>query len=81
MAVPCEPFSSSAFFKSKVSAEQWRAQIRQGRMQFPVLNSRRSRSLVAVRSTTSFPKAPDGEYVVGQYRARYADVPWGRRLR
>ncbi|WP_423815914.1 hypothetical protein [Salinibacter altiplanensis] len=55
--------------------------MRQGRMQSPVLNSRRSRSLVAVRATTSLPKAPDGEYVVGQYRARHADVPWGRRSR
>ena len=60
---------ASAFFKSKVSAEQWNARIRQGRTQYPVLDSLRSRSLVAARATTSLPKAPDGEYVVVQYKA------------
>ena len=58
----------ATFFKSKVSAEQWTAQIRQAHSS---LDSLRSRSLVAARYTTSVPNAPDGEYVIAQYRATY----------
>jgi opacity protein-like surface antigen len=67
---------ASAFFKSKISQEQWVARIKQGRRQRPVLDSLRSRSLAAARYTTSLPKAPDGAYVVVQYRATYADEQW-----
>jgi hypothetical protein len=71
---------ASAYFKSKVSAEQWTARIQQGRRQYPVLDSLRSRSLVAARYTTSLPKAPDGEYVVVQYEATYADEQWAETV-
>lgn len=67
---------ASSYFKSKISKEQWAMQIQQTRMQRPVLDSLRSRSLVAARYTTSLPKAPDGEYVVVQYEATYADEQW-----
>jgi len=71
---------ASAYFKSKISAEQWVARIQQGRRQYPVLDSLRSRSLVAARYTTSLPKAPDGEYVVVQYEATYADEQWAETV-
>lgn len=67
---------ASTFFKSKVSEEQWTARIEQTKQRHPVLDSLRSRSLVAARYTTSLPKAPDGEYVVVQYKATYADEQW-----
>ena len=67
---------ASAFFKSKISAEQWGTRIEQMRTRRPVLDSLRSRSLVAARYTSSLPKAPDGEYVVVQYEAQYAHEPW-----
>ena len=67
---------ASSFFKSKISAEQWVARIEQTRKRRPVLDSLRSRSLVAARYTPSLPKAPDGEYVVVQYEAQYAHEPW-----
>jgi hypothetical protein len=71
---------ASAFFKSKISAEQWVARIKQTRTRRPVLDSLRSRSLVAARYTTSLPKAPDGEYVVVQYKGTYADEAWAETV-
>jgi hypothetical protein len=71
---------ASSFFKSKVSEEQWVTRIEQGKRQYPVLDSLRSRSLAAARYTTSLPKAPDGEYVVVQYRATYADEQWAETV-
>ena len=67
---------ASAFFRSRISAEQWVARIKQTRKRRPVLDSLQSRSLVAARYTTSLPKAPDGEHVVVQYKGTYADEPW-----
>ncbi len=64
---------ASSFFKSKIGKEQWVMRIKQTKTRRPVLDSLRSRSEVAARYTTSLPKAPDGEYVVVQYRATYAD--------
>ncbi len=61
---------AATFFKSKVSAEQWTAQVRQAHSS---LDSLRSRSLVAARYTTSVPNAPEGEYVIAQYRATYGE--------
>ncbi|MEF8817800.1 MAG: DUF4019 domain-containing protein [Salinibacter sp.] len=58
----------ATFFKSKVSAEQWAAQIRQAHSS---LGSFQSRSLVTARYTRSIPNAPEGEYVIAQYRATY----------
>ena len=71
---------ASTFFKSKISAEQWVARIKQTRTRRPVLDSLRSRSLVAARYTTSLPKAPDGEYVVVQYKGTYADEAWAETV-
>ena len=71
---------ASAFFKSKISAEQWGTRIEQMRTRRPVLDSLRSRSLVAARYTSSLPKAPDGEYVVVQYKGTYADEEWAETV-
>jgi hypothetical protein len=71
---------ASAFFKSKISAEQWGTRIEQMRTRRPVLDSLRSRSLVAARYTSSLPKAPDGEYVVVQYEGTYADEKWAETV-
>ena len=71
---------ASPYFKSKVSTDQWVTLIEQSRRQRPVLDSLRSRSLVAARYTTSLPKAPDGEYVVVQYRATYANEQWAETV-
>jgi hypothetical protein len=64
---------ASSFFKSRIGKKQWVTRIKQTKKRWPVLDSLRSRSVVASRYTTSLPKAPDGEYVVVQYRATYAD--------
>jgi hypothetical protein len=71
---------ASSYFKSQISAEQWVARIKQTRTRQPVLDSLRSRSLVAARYTTSLPKAPDGEYVVVQYEGTYADESWAETV-
>jgi hypothetical protein len=72
--------NASPYFKSQISAEQWVARIEQTRTRQPVLDSLRSRSLVAARYTTSLPKAPDGEYVVVQYEGTYADESWAETV-
>ncbi|WP_103020733.1 DUF4019 domain-containing protein [Salinibacter altiplanensis] len=61
---------AATFFKSEVSAEQWTAQVRQAHSS---LDSLQSRSLVAARYTNSVPNAPEGEYVIAQYRATYGE--------
>ena len=67
---------ASSFFQSKIGAEQWTARITQSKERRPVLDSLQSRSVAAARYTESLPQAPDGEYVVIQYRATYADEKW-----
>ena len=67
---------ASSFFQSKIGAEQWAARITQSKQRRPVLDSLQSRSVAAARYTTSLPDAPDGEYVVVQYKATYADEQW-----
>lgn len=67
---------ASSFFKSKIGKEQWAMRIQQTKKRRPVLDSLQSRSLVAARHTTSLPNAPDGQYVVVQYRATYAQEEW-----
>lgn len=54
------------------TAEQWAAQVRRVHSK---LDSIRSRSLVAARYTTSLsnPNAPEGEYVVVQYRSQFGE--------
>jgi len=39
-----------------------------------------TRFLVAARYTSSLPKAPDGEYVVVQYKGTYADEEWAETV-
>ena len=48
--------------------EQWGRQVKQAH---GPLGSFQSRSLVEARYTTSVPNAPEGEYVIAQYRATY----------
>jgi hypothetical protein len=60
----------ATLIKSKTTAEQWAAQIRQAHM---ALDSLRSRSLVAARYTKGIPNAPKGEYVVAQYKSIYGE--------
>jgi len=61
---------AATLFKSKVTAEQWAAQVRQAHSS---LDSLRSRSLAAARYTTSLPNVPEGEYVVAQYKSIYGE--------
>ena len=68
--------NASSFFQSKIGAEQWAARIKQSKKRRPALDSLQSRSLAAARYTESLPQAPDGQYVVIQYRATYADEKW-----
>lgn len=60
--------TASPFFKSKVNTEQWISQIKTAHAS---LDSLRSRTLIEARYTTSLPNAPDGEYVLTQYRTQY----------
>lgn len=54
------------------TAEQWAKQVRRVHSK---LDSLRNRSLVAARYTTSLsdPNAPEGEYVVVQYRSQFGE--------
>lgn len=61
---------ASSLFKSKLTAEQWEARVKQAHS---TLDSLQSRSLVSARYTTSFPNVPEGEYVAAQYRSLYGD--------
>ncbi|WP_240328280.1 DUF4019 domain-containing protein [Salinibacter ruber] len=62
--------AAATLLKSKVTAEQWAAQVRRAHA---ALDSLRARSLVAARYTTNMPRAPEGEYVTAQYRATYGE--------
>lgn len=59
---------ASEALQSQVTAEQWTAQIRQVQSQLDALQER---ALTNSRYTTSLPNAPEGEYVVLQYRTTY----------
>lgn len=54
------------------TAEQWAARVRRVHSK---LDSLRSRSIAAARYTTSLadPNAPEGEYVVVQYRSQFGE--------
>ena len=60
----------ASFFKSKIDADGWASRLKSAHAS---LDSLRSRSLVAARYTQSVPNAPDGEYVIAQYRATYGE--------
>jgi len=57
-----------AYFKGAVPKEQWETQIRGVR---GPLGAVLSREVDSAKFTTSLPGAPDGEYVVIQYRTRF----------
>jgi hypothetical protein len=61
---------AAPFFKDKVKEEQWSEMVASARKPFGVLISR---ELSSVMYKTSLPGAPDGEYVVIQFKASFTD--------
>ncbi len=59
---------AASLFKRQIGAAQWQAAVAAAR---EPLGSMISRTLVAATYTTSLPGAPDGEYVVLQYRCEF----------
>ena len=59
---------AASLFKLQVGIEQWRDAVSAARAP---LGSMISRKLVAANYATSLPGAPDGEYVVLQYRSEF----------
>ena len=59
---------AATLFKQQVSVAQWRQSISAARKPF---GSMISRKLISATYTTSLPGAPDGEYVVLQYRTEF----------
>ena len=60
---------TSRFFQGAVDRDTWRHQIEAVRAPLGALESR---ELISATYTESLPGAPDGRYVVIQYRARFA---------
>ena len=60
---------AASLFKSKVTREQWTSAIRSAR---GPLGAIQSRSFLGAVYKTELPGAPDGEYVIIQYRASFA---------
>ena len=61
---------TAALFQGAVTKEQWVQQIAAVRSPMGEL---RSRTLIGVQYTEALPGAPDGRYVVIQYRASFDD--------
>lgn len=61
---------AAAFFKKQVSQAQWQAAATKAR---GPLGQLEGRSLAASQATSSLPGAPDGEYVVIQYKSDFAN--------
>ena len=61
---------AAGFFNERVKKAQWEALVRKVREPFGGLQSR---SLLAAQVTRELPGAPDGEYVVIQFRASFAN--------
>ena len=59
---------AATYFKNKVSLEQWEQALRGARQPLGALKSRRMKQATAA---TSLPGAPDGNYVVMQFEARF----------
>jgi hypothetical protein len=59
---------AASLFKNAVSAEQWEASVKAARAPLGELVSR---EVIRAQSATSLPGAPDGKYVVIQYRASF----------
>jgi hypothetical protein len=62
---------ASTFFKSKVSKADWEKMLTQVRTPLGKSDGRTPKGAVY---QTSIPKAPDGEYVVIQYKTNFAAV-------
>ena len=62
--------TASSYFKSQLTTEAWVDQVTQAHQTLGALDSR---SEISVEVTTSVPKAPDGTYVVFQYRTTYGE--------
>ena len=61
---------ASSLFRSKLPRAQWEQAAASVRQKFGALQSR---SLKLAEYTTELPNAPEGEYVVLQFDARYAN--------
>ena len=61
---------AAPFFKDKVKEEQWSEMVASARKPFGVL---KSRELSSVMYKTSLPGAPDGDYVVIQFKTSFTD--------
>ena len=59
---------TATFFKSKISQDKWILTLSNLKPQFGKTNSRK---LILSNFTTSLPGAPDGEYVVIQYKTNF----------
>jgi hypothetical protein len=63
---------AAPFFKEHVKEKQWEEQISSVR---GPLGKAESRELLGAQFTTSLPGAPEGEYVVIQFKTNFADKP------
>lgn len=61
---------ASPTFKKQVSGEQWADKVRQAHASLGI-DSLRSRTVEDARYRSSVPNAPEGEYVIAQFRATY----------
>ena len=61
---------AAPFFKDKVKEEQWSEMIAAARKP---LGKTESRELISAEYKTSLPGAPDGEYVVIQFKTSFSD--------
>ena len=59
---------AATYFKNQVSLEQWEQALRGAR---EPLGALQSRTMKKATSATSLPGAPDGNYVVMQFEARF----------
>ena len=63
---------AAPFFKEQVNEEQWSEIVAAVRKP---LGKMETRELISAEFKTSLPGAPDGEYVVIQFKTTYADKP------
>lgn len=61
---------AAPFFKERVKEQQWTEIITAVRKPFGKMESRK---LISAESKTSLPGAPDGEYVLIQFKTSFAD--------
>ena len=61
---------AAPFFKEKVKEEQWSEMIAAARKPFGEM---KSRELISAEHKTELPGAPDGEYVVIQFKTSFAN--------